>query len=78
MDATEKVHDGGAPGVLRDLLGIEVDEQWPIADGLTERDRLRRRALSCVPSWSEWLERRRRCRGARARTPAGSWTAVPP
>ena len=37
VDATEKVHDGGAPGPLRDLLGIEVDEQWPIADGLTAR-----------------------------------------
>ncbi len=33
VDPTEKVHDGGAPGPLRDLLGVEVDEQWPLADG---------------------------------------------
>ena len=35
VDATEKVHDGGAPGPLRDLLGVEVDEHWPIPDGRT-------------------------------------------
>jgi beta-galactosidase len=55
VDATEKVHDGGAPGLLRDLLGIEVDEQWPIADGLTERIDVAGEVLT-VPSWSEWLE----------------------
>lgn len=37
VDPTEKVHDGGAPGPLRGLLGIEVDEQWPVSDGLAER-----------------------------------------
>ncbi|MBE7955765.1 beta-galactosidase [Microbacterium oxydans] len=55
VDATEKVHDGGAPGLLRDLLGIEVDEQWPIADGLTESIDFAGELLT-VPSWSEWLE----------------------
>ncbi len=55
VDATEKVHDGGAPGPLRDLLGIEVDEQWPIADGLTESIDYEGDTLT-VPSWSEWLE----------------------
>lgn len=55
VDATEKVHDGGAPGPLRDLLGIEVDEQWPIADGLTESIDYAGEILT-VPSWSEWLE----------------------
>lgn len=55
VDATEKVHDGGAPGPLRDLLGIEVDEQWPIADGLTESIDYAGDTLT-VPSWSEWLE----------------------
>ena len=37
VDATEKVHDGGAPGPLRDLLGVEVDEHWPVPDGAIER-----------------------------------------
>lgn len=55
VDATEKVHDGGAPGPLRDLLGIEVDEQWPIADGLLERIAYGEDLLD-VPSWAEWID----------------------
>lgn len=55
VDATEKVHDGGAPGPLRHLLGIEVDEQWPIADGRTELLEYAG-GNAVVPSWSEWLE----------------------
>ncbi len=39
VDATEKVHDGGAPGPLRELLGVEVDEQWPVPDGVAEHVR---------------------------------------
>ncbi len=57
VDATEKVHDGGAPGPLRGLLGVEVDEQWPVADGRSERvafaDGL---AEFDAPIWGEWLE----------------------
>lgn len=33
VDHREQVHPGGAPGPLRDLLGVEVDEWWPLADG---------------------------------------------
>lgn len=55
VDATEKVHEGGAPGLLRDLLGIEVDEQWPIADDLAETIDFAGESLT-VPSWSEWIE----------------------
>lgn len=55
VDATEKVHEGGAPGLLRDLVGIEVDEQWPIAEGLTETIDYAGESLT-VPHWSEWLE----------------------
>ncbi|WP_295034445.1 beta-galactosidase [uncultured Microbacterium sp.] len=55
VDATEKVHDGGAPGPLRGMLGIEVDEQWPIADGRTESLAYGADVLE-VPSWSEWIE----------------------
>lgn len=55
VDATEKVHDGGAPGPLRDLLGIEVDEQWPIADGLAETVEHADETLT-ASSWSEWIE----------------------
>ena len=31
------MHDGGAPGPLRELLGVEVDEHWPVPDGRAER-----------------------------------------
>lgn len=55
VDRTEKVHPGGAPGPLRPLLGVEVDEQWPLADGCTERIAYRGEQLT-VPSWSEWIE----------------------
>lgn len=55
VDTTEKVHDGGAPGPLRDLLGIEVDEQWPIADGLVERVAYGTATVD-VPGWAEWIE----------------------
>lgn len=55
VDATEKVHEGGAPGPLRTLLGVEVDEPWPLADGETGRIDYAGRSLT-VPSWSEWVE----------------------
>jgi Beta-galactosidase len=55
VDDSEKVHDGGAPGPLTGLLGVEVDEGWPLADGearALEIDGIR------YPNtvWSEWLE----------------------
>ncbi|MDQ0614298.1 beta-galactosidase [Microbacterium sp. W4I4] len=55
VDATEKVHEGGAPGPLRDLLGIEVDEQWPLADGVVERAFYDGDTID-VPCWAEWIE----------------------
>lgn len=55
VDHSEQVHGDGAPGPLRDLLGVEVDEWWPLADGQTvsvafggERHGVR--------VWSEWIE----------------------
>lgn len=55
VDPSEKVHPGGAPGPLRELLGIEVDEWWPLSDGE------RRTVTFCGADyetrvWSEWLE----------------------
>ncbi len=55
VDPNEAVHPGGAPGPLRDLLGIEVDEVWPIADGLTEQVQFDAVPLG-VAHWSEWIE----------------------
>ena len=55
VDATEKVHDGGAPGPLRELLGVEIDEHWPIADGTAVAASMSDWQLTAL-SWSEWLE----------------------
>ncbi|MDL9979438.1 beta-galactosidase [Microbacterium sp. ASV49] len=55
VDDTEKVHDGGAPGPFRGLLGVEVDEQWPVNDGLAEIVAYGGRAYDS-PIWGEWIE----------------------
>ncbi|MFG2916888.1 beta-galactosidase [Kitasatospora sp. NPDC048298] len=34
-DRHDHIHPGGHPGPLRELLGIVVDEHWPIPDGAT-------------------------------------------
>ncbi len=55
VDDTEKVHDGGAPGTLRALLGVAVDEQWPVADGLAERVAYAGEEWES-PTWGEWID----------------------
>ncbi|GAB3576158.1 beta-galactosidase [Leifsonia lichenia] len=55
VDHCEQIHDGGAPGPLRDLLGIEVDEWWPLADGQTGTVGFGN-ARHGVRVWSEWIE----------------------
>lgn len=55
VDATEKVHDRGAPGPLRRLLGVEVDEQWPHPDGALERIDYAGTTYQ-NPAWAEWIE----------------------
>ncbi|GAA4064773.1 beta-galactosidase [Agromyces indicus] len=57
VDPTEKVHPGGAPGPLRDLLGVEVDEPWPVPDGSAEQIELGG-ARYDAPVWTEWIEAR--------------------
>lgn len=60
VDHREQVHDGGAPGPLRDLLGVEIDEWWPLADGEARTVSLAGGrgdgARFGVRVWSEWLE----------------------
>ena len=55
VDATEKVFDGGAPGPFRTLLGVEVDEQWPLEDGVAESVAV---GSETHPAriWTEWIE----------------------
>ncbi|GAA3441571.1 beta-galactosidase [Planomonospora venezuelensis] len=56
----EQVHDGGPPGPLRELLGLAVDEFWPLPDGRTQAVRLAPagpgtgRPLT-ARTWAEWL-----------------------
>jgi len=55
VDPTEKVHPGGAPGPLRGLLGVEVDEPWPVPDGAAEQVELAGDRID-APVWTEWVE----------------------
>ncbi|WP_306316528.1 MULTISPECIES: beta-galactosidase [unclassified Streptomyces] len=51
VDEHDHIHDGGAPGPLAALLGVRVDEFWPVPDG--ERVPLASGAEAAV--WSEWV-----------------------
>lgn len=55
VDHEERVHEGGAPGPLRELLGVEVDEWWPLPHG-EQRSVTLGEALRTARVWSEWLE----------------------
>ncbi|MGV9533918.1 beta-galactosidase [Streptosporangium sandarakinum] len=64
VDAADQVHDGGAPGPLREPLGLTVDEFWPLPDGQVQRVRPVAGAVTgayadaaAVPArtWAEWL-----------------------
>lgn len=54
VDANDHMHDGGAPGLLRPLLGVEVDEVWPLPDGEAGEIVLAGTAYG-VHTISEWL-----------------------
>ncbi|MFJ4876845.1 beta-galactosidase [Streptomyces sp. NPDC088745] len=51
VDEHDHLHPGGAPGPLREVLGVVVDEFWPVPDGETVR--VGEDARASV--WSEWL-----------------------
>ncbi|GAB3974802.1 beta-galactosidase [Actinoallomurus acanthiterrae] len=53
-DEHDHIHDGGCPGPLRDVLGVAVEEFWPIADGETAGVALGDRVVPAT-LWSEWL-----------------------
>ncbi|MFJ2270877.1 beta-galactosidase [Streptomyces sp. NPDC087849] len=52
VDGHDHIHDGGAPGPLRDVLGVSVDEWWPIPDG----GAVRLDSGAEATRWSEWIE----------------------
>lgn len=50
VDVNDQVRDGGAPGPLRELLGVRVDEWWPLPDGTAQKT-----DLGTASTWAEWL-----------------------
>jgi beta-galactosidase len=55
VDEHDRVHPGGYPAPLRDVLGLRIDEFWPLPEGATvELDHAGRRWTGTV--WSEWLD----------------------
>lgn len=54
VDHREHLFDGGAPGPLRELLGVEVDEWWPLADGQTRSIALGEHHFP-TRIWGEWI-----------------------
>ncbi|MGW5684530.1 beta-galactosidase [Nonomuraea sp. NPDC003754] len=54
VDASDQVHDGGAPGPLRDLLGVAIDEFWPLPDGTAQPVRHADGTPGLARTWAEW------------------------
>ncbi|GAA5196077.1 beta-galactosidase [Rugosimonospora acidiphila] len=55
VDECERAYLGGYPAPLREVLGLRVDEFWPLpVDGTVELDLAGRRHTGTV--WSEWIE----------------------
>ncbi|MFI6598155.1 beta-galactosidase [Nonomuraea sp. NPDC050536] len=50
VDPNDHVHPGGAPGPLKTMLGIEVDEFWPLPDGVTQET-----TAGIAHTWAEWI-----------------------
>jgi beta-galactosidase len=55
VDPSAKVHLGGAPGPLRKLLGVEIDEFWPLSDGDTGAVTMAGAEFT-TRIWTEWLD----------------------
>ncbi|MFE3454478.1 beta-galactosidase [Nonomuraea sp. NPDC059194] len=54
VDEYDRVHDGGAPGPLTDLLGVAIDECWPLPDGTTQQVRHADGGAGLARTWAEW------------------------
>ncbi|MDQ2845685.1 MAG: beta-galactosidase [Actinomycetota bacterium] len=55
VDHREQMFDGGAPGPLRELLGVEVDEWWPLADGQSRSIAIGEHRFP-TRIWGEWID----------------------
>jgi beta-galactosidase len=55
-DECDRVHLGGYPAPFRDLLGLRVDEFWPLAEDDTIGVMFAEDASAGGTVWSEWIE----------------------
>ncbi|HLI38365.1 MAG TPA: beta-galactosidase [Streptosporangiaceae bacterium] len=55
-DPCDRVHPGGCPGPLRPLLGLRVEEFWPLPDGGRIGVRFADGTRTDGTLWSEWIE----------------------
>ncbi|MFT4297420.1 MAG: beta-galactosidase [Micropruina sp.] len=55
VDDCERIHAGGPPGPLRELLGVEVDEQWPLT-GTEQVVEFDSGARTVAQDWAEWID----------------------
>lgn len=55
VDGNNHVHAGGAPGPLRDTLGIRVEEPWPVSPAHPFTLRWNTGEVDEVPVWAEYL-----------------------
>jgi beta-galactosidase len=55
VDEHCRAHPGGAPGPLADLLGVRVEEVWPLLDGDVTPVTLAGNGAASAAIWSEWL-----------------------
>ncbi len=56
VNECEQVHAGGPPGPLRELLGVEVDEQWPLLETDEQIVEFDSGARTVGRFWAEWIE----------------------
>ncbi|WP_214411179.1 beta-galactosidase [Sphaerisporangium fuscum] len=56
VDAADQVHPGSAPGPLRELLGVRVEEFWPLPDGARQPVRFTGGGRTgSASTWAEWI-----------------------
>ena len=55
-DPDERVRLGGYPGSLRELLGIRIEEYWPLADDVELRIASARFGALRAHRWAEWFD----------------------
>jgi beta-galactosidase len=68
VDECDRVHPGGAPGPLAEVLGLRVVEFWPLSPG----EHVDLAAAPDRPDWSGWLEWPRRPEGGGGPPPRGT------